>query len=217
MKSKLLNILIILALICLLTDSSFALEALSKEKMKETIGQRALTDFSTTDTTTRLFLNTHIETFTEIESIKLGYFERNGLNGWDQDWTNMSFGTQQTNLTIDGLIIKADFDDLNSSEPVLKRFIIGSNMLNGTVSGNFNSFTGTYNPVLEGGNASDAQEYTRANLGNKTFTFDSTSEGQGFFLILNPEAASQGIHTIMGFSEGNIQAAFGADHWWDAP
>jgi hypothetical protein len=217
MKTKWLYFSIIFILFSFFSHPAFALEELSREKMKQTTGQRALTNFSTNDTTTRMFFNTHIETFTEIESIKLGYFERDNTPGWDQNWRNMSFGTQDTNLTIDGLIIKADFDNLNSGEPVLKRFIIGSNMLNGTISGDFDSFTGTYNPALEGGQAQYADEYVRQNLGNKTFTFNSSEQGQGFFLILSPEAAKQGIHAVLGFNEGNITDAFSADYWWDAP
>jgi hypothetical protein len=220
-KIKLLNILIIFLLFCIFTDTSFSLEALSKEKMKTTTGQRALTDISTSGDTTRLFLNTHIETFTEIESLKLAYFERNGTMGWDQNWNNLSFGNQDTNLTIDGLVIKADFVNLESSEPVLKRFIIGSNMLNGSISGNFDSFTGTYNPKLLDPNSSDtAQVHIRQQLnsGNTTtFNFDSSTENQGFFLILSPEAANQGIHAVFGFNEGNISGNFVADHWWNAP
>jgi hypothetical protein len=220
-KIKLLNILIIFLLFCIFTDTSFSLEALSKEKMKTTTGQRALTDISTSGDTTRLFLNTHIETFTEVESLKLAYFERNGTMGWDQNWNNLSIGNQDTNLTIDGLVIKADFVNLESSEPVLKRFIIGSNMLNGSISGNFDSFTGTYNPKLLDPNSSDtAQVHIRQQLnsGNTTtFNFDSSTENQGFFLILSPEAANQGIHAVFGFNEGNISGNFAADHWWNAP
>jgi hypothetical protein len=220
-KIKLLNILIIFALFCIFTDTSFSLEALSKEKMKTTTGQRALTNITTNDTTTRLFINTHIETFTEIESLKLAYFDRNGTIGWDQNWNNLSFGTQDTNLTIDGLVIKADFVNLESSEPVLKRFIIGSNMLNGSISGNFDSFTGTYNPKLLDPNSTDsAQVHIRQSLnsGNTTtFNFDSSSENQGFFLILSPEAVHNGIHAVLGFSEGNAPNITDVSPWWNAP
>ncbi|MDY0131248.1 MAG: hypothetical protein RBR53_01135 [Desulforegulaceae bacterium] len=215
-KTKLFFLFILIVFFSIFVNFSFALEELSKEKMKTTTGQISFSDFTTTNTTTRIFLNTHIETFTEIESIKLGYYAKEGANGWDQNWTNISIGTNTANLTIDGLIIKADFDDLNSANPTLKRLIIGSNMLNGNISGNFNSFTGTFHPALEGGN-SPPLEYSRENLGSKNFSFDSSSERQGFFLILNPQAGNQGIHSVLGFSEGNIQNAFAPNHWWDQP
>ncbi|MDY0362523.1 MAG: hypothetical protein RBR08_13800 [Desulforegulaceae bacterium] len=222
MKIKVLNILIIFLLFFIIPDISFSLEALSKEKMKTTTGQRALTDISTSGDTTRLFLNTHIETFTEIESLKLAYFDRdgNGEKGWDQNWNNLKLGSEHANLTIDGLVIKADFVNLASSEPVLKRFIIGSNMLNGTISGNFDSFTGTYNPKLLGPDSAEpAQEYLRHDLGEKKFTFKTSEDGtnQGFFLILSPEAAHNGIHAVLGFSEGNAPNITDVSPWWNAP
>jgi hypothetical protein len=204
-------------------DKVYCLDELSKDEMKTTTGQRALTDFSITENTTRMFINTHIETYTEIESMKLGYYERNSVSGWDQNWTNLKFGNETENLTMDGFILKADFNDLNSSNPELKRLIIGTNRLNGTISGNFESFTGAYNPILTTDTTDDTTPVnivTRQNLGQKEFNFDSTDSDKGFFLILSPDTANHsGIHSIMGYTEHNITEAFtnNNSNWWDSP
>ncbi|PIE74579.1 MAG: hypothetical protein CSA18_04320 [Deltaproteobacteria bacterium] len=203
----------------ILSPFSYSLEKLSDSKMKNITGQKAFTRFSVINNTTRIFLNTHIETFTEIDSVKIGYYDRqnHGL-GWDQDWTDLSFGTDTSQtLKIDGLIIKADFDDLNAANPNLKRLIIGSNHLNGTISGNFNSFTGAYKPEVAGEPPSTPVRRIRENISNKNFTFDSATENQGFFIILSPEGPKSGIHTLIGYGEDNVNNSFSPDEWWDSP
>lgn len=194
---------------------AFPLEPLNEKELKTTTGQAAMTDFTIIDNSVNVFLNTHIETWTEIDSMKLGYYNRQ-TPGWDQDWTNISFGSQSSDMTIDGLILKAEFDDLNSNSPTLNSIMIGTNRINGTIKGNFNSFTGIYNPELTGGkqvqNKNQSLYNIRKNLGNMEFNFDSTNSNKGFFIILSPQAAKNGIHAILGYSESTMDKG-----WWDSP
>ena len=213
--------LIILLLPLMFMRNAWALEAMSQKELKETTGQAAFADFTIIENTTRVFLDTHIETWTEVDSLKLGFHQRENTFGWDQDWANVSFGSQSNDLIIDGLIIKADFDNLDSPNPTLNRLIIGTNRINGTISGNFKSFTGAYNPALTANTNDDSSagsSYIRKNLAQMDFNFNSSNDdNQGFFLILSPVAAQNGIHAILGYSEGNIKTDFNPNGWWDSP
>jgi len=199
---------------------SHALEAMTKKELKTTTGQAGVADFSVSENTIRTFVNTHIATWTEIDSVKLGYYDNgSGTPGWDQNWTNLSFGDSSNDFVIDGFIIKADFDNLSSTNPNLKRLIIGTNRVNGTFTGTFNSFSGAYDPSLTADTSDDGNDktiYSRQNLGDKTFTFDSSVSNKGFFLILSPNAAHSGIQSVLGYTESSIDGKFALNEWWDS-
>lgn len=106
-------------------------------------------------------------TYTEIDSLKLGYWDKagGGSKGWDQNWTTVKLGSSTNDLTFNGFFLKAEFDPATVNDPAhrqLTGIVIGSRDVTGTVSADFQSFTG-----IIGGT-----DISRANLGQKTYQFN---------------------------------------------
>jgi|GEM_PF-2517619 len=127
------------------------------------------------------FANTTISTWTEIGSMKMGYYGT--PLGWDQEWLGtgtstgtVSLGTSGTDLVVKGVYIQAEFSDItNNGTRQLNYFRIGATSLTGTITADFNSFSGT---IL----GTTAIPYNRSNLGVATITSDGSS---GFNLTLD--------------------------------
>ena len=132
------------------------------------------------DTARINFNNLTINTWTEISSLKMGYYSKT-TTGWDNDWTNVSLGSSSSNLTAKGLYIEAKFSNINdASSRQLEYIYIGTTSLTGTISGTFNSFSGTLD--------NDTTTYSRTNLG----TASITSNGAGFYLALVRSGSKMG-------------------------
>jgi hypothetical protein len=131
-------------------------------------------DLNTTTGIARIDLNTlTLNTYTTIDSLKMGYYSRGAL-GWDNSWSSVSLGTAGTDLVFNGLYIEAKFQNYNNpATRELDYLRIGTSDLTGTVNATFNSFSG------EVGGAS----YTRQNLGAGTIT--STGADKGFYMELS--------------------------------
>ncbi len=198
------------------------LSKMNEDSMKETVGQVGYTDFSMNDNTARLFVDIHIETIGEIGTFSAGH-----PSNYDLDFDAIEIGDARRDipLTIDGLVVTANFDDDNN----LRRVVVGSNMLNGTITARMNKYTGVYNDKLITGNATGtAVEQDRMSVGNgsspTTFTFnspiDSISENDmGMFFVLtnNPGvsgAGRVGFRMVAGYNETAISAS---SSWWDQP
>jgi hypothetical protein len=127
------------------------------------------------------FSGVTLSTWTEIQSMKMGYYLK-GTTAWDNDWTNVSLGTSSTDLVAQGLYIKAGFsgDITNPATRQLEYVQIGTTSLTGTVSANFNSFSGS----LDNG----VTNINRTNLGAATIT----SSGGGFYLSLQRSGSQMG-------------------------
>jgi hypothetical protein len=132
------------------------------------------------------FTGVTLSTWTEIQSMKMGYYLKGGTTAWDNDWTNVSLGTSSTDLVAQGLYIKAGFsgDITNPATRQLEYVQIGTTSLTGPISANFNSFSGT----LDNG----VTNFSRTNLGAATIT----SGGGGFNLTLS----RNGVGNQMGYS-----------------
>ncbi|WP_027360398.1 hypothetical protein [Desulforegula conservatrix] len=207
------------------------LKALTKNEMKSETAQAGLASFSmdNTNNSIRMFTDIHLETWTEIDSMKIGYYERGGVPGWDQDWSKPSgtgpgvqIGTAVSPMQMDGFVFKADFQDLGVEKPSLKRLVIGTNRLNGSITANLNSFTGIYNSALTDASDPNADKaLVRQNLGEKTFNFDSgatevQAENKGFFIVITPEGEHPGIQIVAGYNEINIpNNGIGGGEWWN--
>jgi len=128
------------------------------------------------------FSGVTLSTWTEIQSMKMGYYNNGTTTAWDNDWTNVSLGTQSTDLVAQGLYIKAGFsgDITNPATRQLEYVQIGTTSLTGDVSANFNSFSGT----LDNG----VTNINRTNLGAATIT----SSGGGFYLSLQRSGSQMG-------------------------
>jgi hypothetical protein len=92
-----------------------------------------------------------ISTYTDITSLKMGYYD-NGLGlGWDQDWQDKvgtgknSLGTSSNDLIFKGLYIKAQFTNYtNPTTRQLEYIKIGTPGLTGDISGYFNSLSASF-------------------------------------------------------------------------
>lgn len=206
-------------------NSSAELKPMSNYQMKTATAQAGFTEFNMNNSTARLFLDIHMETYATINSFSAGYY--NG--GWEQQWNDVRIGNSNSSpLEIDGLVFITDFKDGSFDQgatPELERIIIGSNRLQGSISGLLNSFTGIYSSALTGGGSPDTI-LNRENLAGTTgtdrttFDFDSNSSlsgDRGLFLILNISNGSIGFQAVAGYNETNIPASPAGGPWWDSP
>lgn len=126
------------------------------------------------------FNNVTMRTWTEISSMKMGYYS-NGTTAWDNDWTNISLGTSGNDLVAQGLYIEAKYSNMTDPASRQLEYIrIGTTNLTGTVSADFNSFSGT----LDNG----VTTHSRTNLGTATITAAQT----GFYLSLERSGSQMG-------------------------
>jgi len=210
---------LIFALVAILISGlpSYAeLRALSTDELKTSTAQAGFTDFTLNHNTARLFLDIHIETYGIIGGFSAGNYN----SGSDQSWTGITLGQNiDNNLTIDGLVFIADFEEGSlGTSPVLERVIIGSNYLKGFISANISSFTGIYSSALTNGGSPDTV-LNRANLSDIEFKFNSNEAKQeGLFFILNVDSSNPGIQIVAGYNEKNIPIGPTAGTpWWDSP
>lgn len=199
------------------------LKALSQDELKTSTAQAGLTDFTINNTTARIFLDIHIETHATIENISAGSYIKDvgagSVFGWDQKWNTVELGTSAESLSIDGLVFRADFNDLSLPDPVLQRIVIGSNRLQGNIAANFASFSGVFNDALTSDPlvAALAAGPDRRSLGNVTFNFNSNAgTDSGLFFILNTSGSNLGIQVVAGYNEHNIPTA-PQGPWWNSP
>jgi hypothetical protein len=146
------------------------------------------------DIATLNFGGVTLSTWTEIQSMKMGYYLKGGTTTWDNDWTNVSLGSQSTDLVARGLYLEAGFSNItNPATRQLEYVRIGTLNLTGAISANFNSFSGT----LDNG----VTTFTRdATFGAATIT---AAPGTGFNLTLS----RNGVGNQMGYSFNWVSAA----------
>jgi len=103
-------------------------------------------------------------TWTEIDSMKLGNYNDGSSSGWDQDWSGVSMGSQDTDLVMQGFYLKASFSNID--DPATRKFnsvTIGWENVTGTITADFSSYSG----YLQG------TTYSRADLGTRTITLNN--------------------------------------------
>jgi hypothetical protein len=148
--------------------------------------------FNLQDNMTRAYFNVEASTFTEIQSLKMGYYNDGITTGWDEDWTGVSLGSSTESLTCKGLYIEASFSNIaNSSTRTLNSIKVGTPAMTGPISAAFNSFSGriedgTGMPVIVGGQSIDGHRITT--LGTKTIY----SNNDEFSLQLSGSGAQKG-------------------------
>ena len=108
-------------------------------------------------------------TYTEIDSLKLGYWDNGngGGKGWDQNWGQVKLGTPSSDLTFNGFFFQAVFDQSSINDPASRKLLsvsMGSKDVTGQVTANFQSLSATVGGI----------DVARGNLGLQTFQFNHT-------------------------------------------
>jgi hypothetical protein len=191
------------------------LKAMSESDLKSSTGQAGFAEFSLTSNLARLFLDIHIETYGTIRSLNFG-----NDPAWDQQWDRIQLGNSDADsLSIDGLVLMAEFNDTSSPSPVLERIIFGSNRLQGSLKAEFNSFSGVYNDALLGNPAGAVYKNREAISPNPaTFQFDSSAGNMGLFFILNLNSTTgPALEVVAGYNETTLPDRIPTGKWWDSP
>jgi hypothetical protein len=178
---------ILLAWVAIVTPSlSVAgMHELSDGQMAAVYGS-GFSTFSLTGNIVKIdFSGVTLSTYTTIDSMKMGYYNKSGF-AWDNDWTNVKLGTAGADLVAKGLYIEAEFSDITDlANRKLEYFRIGTPNLTGTVTADFNRFSGTIG----------SNTYTRdTTFGTATIT--AAAGGTGFNLTLS----RNGVGNQMGYS-----------------
>lgn len=185
---------ILLAWLTLLPSSLCAagLHELSDAEMAGVYGYGFSTFTLDGDTVKLDFTGVTLSTWTEIDSMKMGYYDKLGV-AWDNDWTNVDLGSSGTPLVATGLYIEAGFSSIDdAANRQLEYLRIGTSSLTGSVTANFNSFSGT----LDNG----VTTYTRdTTFGTTTIT---AAANTGFNLTLS----RTGVGNQMGYSFNWVSA-----------
>jgi hypothetical protein len=123
------------------------------EELSEVTGEGfssfTLTDIGSDTNVAHASFNINVSTYTQIDSLKMGYYTRADLNGtptpgWDEDWTNVSIGTSLEDVKIKGVYIEAQFSNINTPEARQLDYIkVGTHDLSGDIRATFNSFSGS--------------------------------------------------------------------------
>lgn len=206
------------SILCLSRATYAELKPMNQDEMKTATAQAGFTDFSLNNSTARLFLDIHIETYSTIEKFTAGNY--NG--GSDQTWNTVKLGQDDENLlSVDGIVFMADFEEGSlGSNPKLERVVVGSNRLQGQISALISNFTGIYSSALTGGGSPDTicvrQDLSNGGTERTTFNFDSTLENRGLFFILNVESGNPGVQIVAGYNETTIPTS-PSGPWWDSP
>lgn len=167
------------------------LEAMNDDEMLDIyatgFADFTITDIDATHSETKALFNIQAYTFTEIDSLKLGYHDEYDYKnpiptyGWDEDWENVQFGGDLTDPSQDffgeGLYFAATFENINNSATrKLKSFRFGFDYVQGPISADFINFSGTIDDSND-----NTPEYNGhiLNLGPVTITADPGNLGAG--------------------------------------
>ncbi|MBI5549934.1 MAG: hypothetical protein HY911_00400 [Desulfobacterales bacterium] len=155
-------------------SASADLEALSDAQMAQ-IDAAGFSAFVINGNTVRADFNIQAQTYTEIGSLKMGYWDNGGGTAWDQDWTSVQMGSASNDMTLSGFFIQATFDNLaDTVNRKLTSVYFGFSQVSGNLSANFESLS----KIGVNGEPDDR----RANLGLQTFSFNNSELSFSFGL-----------------------------------
>ena len=155
--------------------ASAQMAIMSDEALSDTYAT-GFSNFSVTGGVANAWFNVNAATYTEIDSMKMGYHDQYDYKnptpsfGWDQDWTTVKLGQDDSNhLLTEGIYIEAGFTNIdNPATRTLDYVTIGIDKLNGQMSADFNSFSGN---IDDGDGTSPEISGHGLNLGNRTLNF----------------------------------------------
>jgi len=158
-------------------------------------GFSGFSSFDITGGLARADFNINVSTFTEMDSLKLGYYSDGtttdygyGANGegWDNDWTDVSFGSSSQDLVCNGLYIEAKFTNISDPQTRSLDYVrIGTPDMTGDISATFTSFSGY---IDDGDGTPEHNDVYRLNLGAKTITATNSH----FYISLENNATYTG-------------------------
>ena len=201
------KILVLLAVFtfsaAILPAAGFAeLRAMNDEEMTEIYATgfssfEILEDTITGIDTARAWFNIEAYTFTEIDSLKLGYHNNydyknpNPGFGWDEDWINVQFGGDIADPGEDfhasGFYFEADFINIDTpASRELKSVRFGFDAVEGDIYANFINFSGT---IDDSNNNTPEYNGHILNLGPATITSDGNG---GMEISLNIDTYDKG-------------------------
>ena len=162
------------------------LVALSDDQMAQVTGT-GFSKFVIDGNTVRADFNIQAQTYTEIGSLKMGYWDNGTGIGWDQNWTEVQMGSATQDMSLSGFFIQATFDNLaDTVNRKLTSVYFGFSQVSGDLKANFASLS----KIGVNGAADDR----RANLGVQTFSFNNSE----FAFSLQLEGDYRGIWVRFG-------------------
>ena len=205
-KKLFLFIALILITIALPVNGFCELEVMNDDEMLD-VYATGFAEFQINDlgydnlTETVALFNIQAYTFTEIDSLKLGYHDEYNYKdpipsyGWDEDWENVQIGGDIDKPSLDffgeGFYFAATFENINNSATrELKSFRFGFEYVQGPISADFINYSGTIDDSND-----NTPEYNGhiLNLGPVTITADPGNTGNGGMEIsLNIENYDKG-------------------------
>jgi len=133
-------------LFCLLMANPAAAEMIAAtDEELASITAGGFSSFTINGNTTLAEFDISTWTYTEIDSFKLGCYDDGlgGPSGWDNDWTNVDFGSPNEDLVTNGVFFETEFENLHTpATRTLKSVKFGVHEMTGTIMADFNSFSG---------------------------------------------------------------------------
>lgn len=121
--------------------ASADLVALSDEQMGD-ISAAGFSRFVVDGNTVRADFNIQAQTYTTIESLKMGYWDKGSGDGWDQHWEQVRFGSEDVDMSLSGLFIEATFDNIgDTANRKLLSVFFGFRQATGELAANFQSLS----------------------------------------------------------------------------
>lgn len=149
----------------------------SDEELSEITGE-GFSSFTLEDGVARVYLNIETSTFTEVDSLKMGYYDNGVTTGWDQNWENVSLGSASEDLVCKGIYIEAGFTNIaDPSSRQLNYLKVGTPDMTGPISADFVSFSGHIENPTDG----VLVDGSRINLGSRTIY----STNSGFSVMID--------------------------------
>jgi len=142
------------------------LVSLSDAQMAQIVGT-GFSKFAIDGNTVRADFNILAQTYTEIGSLKMGYWDNGSGTGWDQNWTNVQMGSASQDMSLSGFFIQATFNNL--ADPINRKLtsvFFGFSQVSGDLRANFESLS----KIGANGDPDDR----RANLGVQAFSFNNS-------------------------------------------
>jgi hypothetical protein len=164
------------------------------DKQLDAVYAQGFANFSIVGDIARAEFDINTFTYTEIDSLKLGYYD-DGINGpgWDNDWTNVKLGSVTQDLVSKVVFLEAQFTNINDpSIRELKSVKFGTMDMSGTITADFNSFSGD----IAAGTTVSGHRLTPA------FTEIASNNGD-FYISIQVDGPNKGIHVHFGDATTN--------------